>query len=71
MRKARVIKPKVVKRKVHSKVDLVEHIKKMEAELQGAKQVIEAMQTEIRELTAMHRTQLQIIDNLSNEIRNH
>lgn len=65
-------KPKVVRRpraKVTSKKELVDHIRKMKAELEGAQQIISAMQTEIKQLTSMHRTQLQIIDNLSSRIR--
>lgn len=67
MRKAKVIrKPRA---KTHSKAELVNHIAKMKAELEGAQQVITAMQNEIKQLTSMHRTQLQIIDNLSTRIR--
>lgn len=69
MRKAKIVKPKIVRSKVPTKTDLTDHIRKMEAELQGAKQIIEAMQAEIKQLTSMHRTQLQIIDNLSTKIR--
>lgn len=69
MRKAKVIKPKTVRAKVHSKAELIEHIRKMKTELEAAQQIITAMQTEIKQLTAMHRTQLQIIDNLSTKIR--
>lgn len=67
MKKAKIIrKPKA---KVTSKAELIEHIRKMKAELEGAQQIITAMQTEIKQLTTMHRTQLQIIDNLSTKIR--
>lgn len=62
-------KPKTIKAKVHSKTELVEHIRKMATELETAKRIIEEMQTEIKQLTSMHRTQLQIIDNLSTKIR--
>lgn len=55
--------------KVTSKPELIEHIHKMKAELEGAQQIITAMQTEIKQLTTMHRTQLQIIDNLSTRVR--
>lgn len=64
-------KPKVVRKprtKVTSKKELIDHIRKMKAELEGAQQIITAMQTEIKQLTSMHRTQLQIIDNLSSRI---
>lgn len=62
-------KPKAAKAKAHSKAELIAHIGKMKTELEGARQIIEAMQTEIKQLTSMHRTQLQIIDNLSTKIR--
>lgn len=55
--------------KVVSKAEYVEHIRKMKAELQYAQQLMSTMQTEIKQLTSMHRTQLQIIDNLSTKIR--
>lgn len=67
MKKAKVIrKPRA---KVTSKKELIDHIRKMKAELEGAQQIITAMQTEIKQLTQMHRTQLQIIDNLSVRVR--
>lgn len=67
MKKARVVrKPRV---KVTGKKELIDHIRKMKAELEAAQQIITAMQTEIKQLTAMHRTQLQIIDNLSVRVR--
>lgn len=69
MRKPKVTKSKVTKPKAHSKTELIEHIRKMKTELETAQQIITAMQTEIKQLTAIHRTQLQIIDNLSTKIR--
>jgi predicted nucleic acid-binding Zn-ribbon protein len=66
----RKLKTKIVRKPVPTKASLIEHIQKMKAELEGAKQIIEAMQTEIKQLTQMHRTHLQIIDNLSNKLRN-
>lgn len=69
MRKPQVTRSRKSKVKVHSKAELTSHIHKMKAELEGARQIIEAMQTEIKQLTSMHRTQLQIIDNLSTKIR--
>lgn len=65
-RAKRIVKAKP---KTHTKAELVQHITKMKAELEGAQQIITAMQTEIKQLTSMHRTQLQIIDNLSTRIR--
>lgn len=65
-------KPRVVRKpraKVTSKKELTDHIRKMKAELEGAQQVISAMQAEIKQLSTMHRTQLQIIDNLSVRVR--
>lgn len=67
MRKPKKIaKPKA---KVTTKPELLDHIRKMKAELEHAQNLIQAMQTEIKQLTTMHRTQLQIIDNLSAKIR--
>lgn len=68
MRKPK-IKLRTSKVKVRTKTELVEHIRKLGTELEAARQIIEAMQTEIKQLTSMHRTQLQIIDNLSTKIR--
>ncbi len=67
MRKPKkVVKPRA---RIVTKTELVQHIQKMEAELKGAGQLIVALQTEVKQLTSMHRTQLQIIDNLSTQIR--
>lgn len=66
--KAKTTKPKA---KVVTKAEYVEHIRKMKTELEHAQRLIEAMQTEIKQLTTMHRTQLQIIDNLSTKIRDY
>lgn len=71
MRKPRTTKAKIIKPKTHTKAELGQHIQKMKAELEGARQIIEAMQTEIKQLTSMHRTQLQIIDNLCQKIRDY
>lgn len=69
IRKSKVRKPNVPKAKVHTKTELIAHIQRMKTELEQAQQIIGAMQTEIKQLTSMHRTQLQIIDNLSTKIR--
>lgn len=69
MHKPKVTKSRKPKAKVYSKAELISHIQRMKTDLEGAQQIIGAMQTEIKQLTAMHRTQLQIIDNLSTKIR--
>jgi hypothetical protein len=65
-------KPKAVKitrKPVATKATLLATIKNQEGLLTQARQLMEAMQTEIKQLTTMLRTQLQIIDNLSTKMR--
>ena len=62
-------KTKSVRKPVTTKVELIKVIKDQEVMLRQAKNLMDAMQTEIKQLTQMHRTQLQIIDNLSTKIR--
>lgn len=69
MRKPKATKPKTIKSKVQTKGDLLAVIKDQETLLTQARGLMDAMQTEIKQLTSMHRTQLQIIDNLSTKIR--
>ena len=62
-------KTKSVRKPVTTKVELIKVIKDQEEMLRQARNLMDAMQTEIKQLTQMHRTQLQIIDNLSTKIR--
>lgn len=66
---AKVAKPKIVRKPTTSKDTLLKTIKEQEELLQQGQRLMAAMQSEIKQLTAMHRTQLQIIDNLSTKIR--
>lgn len=60
---------KAIRKPVTSKDTMLKTIKEQEGLLTQARQLMEAMQTEIKQLTTMLRTQLQIIDNLSTKMR--
>lgn len=67
MRKPKLTK--AIRKPVTSKDTMLKTIKEQEGLLTQARQLMEAMQTEIKQLTTMLRTQLQIIDNLSTKMR--
>lgn len=52
-----------------TKAELVKTLKEQQEMLEQGRKLMDAMQSEIKQLTTMHRTQLQIIDNLSQKIR--
>ena len=62
-------KAKIIRKPVISKETMLKTIKEQEGLLTQARGLMEAMQTEIKQLTTMLRTQLQIIDNLSTKMR--
>ena len=65
----RKAKTKVVRKVSITKAKLIDTIRDQEQMLAQAKNLMDAMQTEIKQLTQMHRTQLQIIQNLSENIK--
>lgn len=65
----RKAKAKVVRKVTPTKAQLIATLKEQQEMLEQGKRLMEAMQFEIKQLTTMHRTQLQIIDNLSSKIR--
>ena len=63
---AAIRKPKIKKPTYN---ELVTTVKEQDEMLRQGCSIMNAMQTEIKQLTLMHRTQLQIIDNLSQKMK--